>query len=283
MERSVASRANANIVITPDFSRILANWGVSAEKISVLENWAPLDEVRSLPSGQRMEQWPRPRFVVTVFLYSGTLGMKQPSGPALRSGKIGRPQLHRRHHQRRAQCRRPHLETLPKPCPISCCSIISRTSGYLRFSPARTFWWQRSKRMPASSPLFPPRFWSYLCAGRPVLLAARETPIWRPGLSSAARPASVVDPDSPENWALAAQRSCLRPSSCAVSLGANARRYAERGVRYCATLPHDSKPFSDGLPMRQRLSFDATGCGRRLLIVPLNKHVEPTPGAEFRI
>src|SRR5580698_1993625 len=75
LERLVATRADAAIVIAPAFADTLAGWGVPRERVSVIENWAPLDEIQLLP---RANAWSAAHGVddKTVFLYSGTLGMK---------------------------------------------------------------------------------------------------------------------------------------------------------------------------------------------------------------
>src|SRR5579863_1698174 len=75
LEQAVAFRADAAIVIAPAFAGVLAGWGVPRERISVIENWAPLDEIQPLP---RANEWSAQQGLdsKTVFLYSGTLGMK---------------------------------------------------------------------------------------------------------------------------------------------------------------------------------------------------------------
>ena len=69
-------RASAGIVaITEDFEPILARFGVPPKRVTVIPNWAPLEE---LPLRPRHNPWSArhgldDRF---VFLYSGTLAMK---------------------------------------------------------------------------------------------------------------------------------------------------------------------------------------------------------------
>jgi glycosyltransferase involved in cell wall biosynthesis len=69
-------RASAGVVaVTEDFVPVLAGFGVRAERVTVIPNWAPLDE---LPLRPRGNEWSATRGLdgKFVFLYSGTLAMK---------------------------------------------------------------------------------------------------------------------------------------------------------------------------------------------------------------
>ena len=69
-------RASAAIVaITEDFVPILARFGVAPERVTVIPNWAPLDE---LPVRPRRNPWSARHRLddQRVFLYAGTLAMK---------------------------------------------------------------------------------------------------------------------------------------------------------------------------------------------------------------
>lgn len=69
-------QASAGVVaITEDFIPILAGLGVPQEKITVIPNWAPLEEV---PLRPRQNNWSTQHGLDDkfVFLYSGTLAMK---------------------------------------------------------------------------------------------------------------------------------------------------------------------------------------------------------------
>ncbi|NYZ15283.1 glycosyltransferase family 4 protein [Azospirillum sp. RWY-5-1] len=71
------------VVISPDFLTTLAERGVRHPRGTVIENWAPLGEIRPLPkdNGWARAQGLADRF---VFLCSGTLGMKHDPGQLLR-------------------------------------------------------------------------------------------------------------------------------------------------------------------------------------------------------
>src|SRR3569623_1729640 len=81
-ERRLAWRADHIVSITPDFVPCLRQLGVPAEKITVIENWAPVDEITPRPHDNA---WKREQGLSgkTVILYSGTLGLKH--NPALLS------------------------------------------------------------------------------------------------------------------------------------------------------------------------------------------------------
>lgn len=63
------------VVISQDFIETLEEWGTDLERVSVIENWAPIDE---LPSGRRPNAWAEKHDVTDelVFLYAGSLGLK---------------------------------------------------------------------------------------------------------------------------------------------------------------------------------------------------------------
>ena len=70
------------VAITDDFTPLLATWGVEPKRVTTIENWAPIEE---LPPRPRDNDFAREHSLVgkTVFLYSGTLGLKH--NPALLS------------------------------------------------------------------------------------------------------------------------------------------------------------------------------------------------------
>lgn len=75
LEGRLLRRSDAVVAISDDFVPLLRRWGVADDRITVIENWAPLDE---LPVRPRDNDWAREHDLVgrTVFLYSGTLGFK---------------------------------------------------------------------------------------------------------------------------------------------------------------------------------------------------------------
>jgi hypothetical protein len=63
------------VAITQDFVPILAAQGIPESQVTVIENWAPLDE---LPTFPRDNDWASAHMHPTAqrFVYSGTLGYK---------------------------------------------------------------------------------------------------------------------------------------------------------------------------------------------------------------
>jgi len=81
-EQRFATRADHIISITPDFVPFLNGLGVPDNKITVIENWASIEDIVPLP---RENAWKRDQGLSgkKVILYSGTLGLKH--NPALLS------------------------------------------------------------------------------------------------------------------------------------------------------------------------------------------------------
>ncbi|PUA81483.1 glycosyltransferase family 4 protein [Nocardioides currus] len=73
-ERWASRRAKAVVAITPAFLAVHEEWG-TADKVTVIPNWAPLDEITPRP---RDNDWAARHDLVTerTLLYSGTLGLK---------------------------------------------------------------------------------------------------------------------------------------------------------------------------------------------------------------
>ena len=81
-EKRFSRRADHIVSITPDFIPFLRKLGVPDNKITVIENWAPADEIIPLP---RENAWKAQHGLggKRIILYSGTLGLKH--NPALLS------------------------------------------------------------------------------------------------------------------------------------------------------------------------------------------------------
>jgi glycosyltransferase involved in cell wall biosynthesis len=75
LERRLLRGSDGVVIIADDFLPLLTRWGVAAERVTVIENWAPIDEIPALP---RDNAWAREHGLESkaVFLYSGTLGFK---------------------------------------------------------------------------------------------------------------------------------------------------------------------------------------------------------------
>jgi glycosyltransferase involved in cell wall biosynthesis len=75
MEKRLLRYSDGVICIAPGFADLAARWGVEAHRIAVIENWAPLAEV--VPTAKD-NPWAREQGLNSkfCFMYSGTLGMK---------------------------------------------------------------------------------------------------------------------------------------------------------------------------------------------------------------
>jgi glycosyltransferase involved in cell wall biosynthesis len=75
LERCTLRQASAVVAITDDFVPMLRQFGVPPEKIAMIPNWAPLEE---LPQKPRRNGWSATHGLDDkfVFLYAGTLAMK---------------------------------------------------------------------------------------------------------------------------------------------------------------------------------------------------------------
>ncbi len=75
LERRLLRKSDGIVIIAGDFLPLLTRWGVDQERVAVIENWAPIDELPALP---RDNAWAREHGLEdkVVFLYSGTLGFK---------------------------------------------------------------------------------------------------------------------------------------------------------------------------------------------------------------
>lgn len=75
IERWLLKSADHVVAITEDFDQVLDEWGVDRADRTVIENWAPLDE---MPVRERDNAWRREHIGddAFTFVYSGTLGLK---------------------------------------------------------------------------------------------------------------------------------------------------------------------------------------------------------------
>ncbi|HEY3142883.1 MAG TPA: glycosyltransferase family 4 protein, partial [Acidimicrobiales bacterium] len=223
LERSLARGAARIVPITEDFQPQLERWGVASKQCTVIENWAPLDDLPLRPrdNAWRADQGLGNRF---VFLYSGTLGLKHrpellfelaaqhmhDSEVVVISEGLGEARL----REMLAERPLPNLRLLPfqpfedYPDIIGAADVLvallEPTAG--KFS-------------------VPSKVLSYLCAGRPILgaipsenLAARTVDRAAAGL--------VVPPTDEEAFLLAAKRLRNEPG-LRQSAGQRGRAYAE--------------------------------------------------------
>ncbi|MDX1419152.1 MAG: glycosyltransferase family 4 protein [Rubricoccaceae bacterium] len=225
LEARLLRRSDAVVAITEDFEPLLRSWGVAPDRTAVIENWAPLSAmpVRPKDSAWAREQGLHDRF---VFLYSGTLGMKHNPELLAQLAEAFRD--------------RPEVRVV----------VVSQGPGaeYLRaqrearrLSALEVRDYEPLERVPdvmgaadvlvavlepdAGAFSVPSKVLSYLCAGRPLLLAV-------PPENLAARIVTregaglVVGPDDADGFVASARRLLDAPET-RERMGASARRYAE--------------------------------------------------------
>jgi colanic acid biosynthesis glycosyl transferase WcaI len=75
LEGRLLRSSDAIVAITDDFIAPLSAWSVPRSKVSVIENWAPLEEIPPLPKRNpwALQHGFADRF---IYLYAGTLGLK---------------------------------------------------------------------------------------------------------------------------------------------------------------------------------------------------------------
>jgi colanic acid biosynthesis glycosyl transferase WcaI len=75
LERRMLRASDAVVPISPDYLPFLERWGIPPERITMIENWAPLNEVQPRP---KENGWSAEQGLVgsDVLLYAGTLGRK---------------------------------------------------------------------------------------------------------------------------------------------------------------------------------------------------------------
>jgi glycosyltransferase involved in cell wall biosynthesis len=174
-ESRAAMLSSAIVVITSDFASTLEkHFGISPEKIHVVENWAPLDEILPRP---KSNEWSIAQGLSdhTVVLYTGTLGMKHDAGKLLALAEALRE--------------RPNTLLVVASEGPSAAWLAARaaeleltTLRVIPFQPFEVY----SEVLSAADVLVstlgadagkysvPSKILSYLCAGRPIVLSAPE-------------------------------------------------------------------------------------------------------------
>ena len=222
LETRLLTQSDAVVVIAEDFTEELRRRRVPTP-VTVIENWAPLDEV---PVRPKDNPWSRAHGYadVPIALYSGTLGLKhepehlvvaaQRLPPRCRlvvlTEGLGRAHLERRKEELGLDALDLHdyvdYDVLPDVLGAAdvCLVLLERDAG--AFS-------------------VPSKVLTYLAAGRAVVGAV-------PGINLAARTIAraeaglTVDPGHVEQFA-AAVADVLAAPGLAATLGDNGRRYAE--------------------------------------------------------
>lgn len=225
LERRQMRTSDGIVLITDDFAPLARSWGVPAEKLHVVPNWGAIDQIPVLPKDN---SWARAHDLAdkTVFLYSGTLGLKHnpellvalaqrlQSDPRARvavvAAGVGAATLPARKQELKLDnlilLGLQPMESLPEVLATAdvLTAVIERDAG--AFS-------------------VPSKVLSYLCAARPILLAAPEENLAAKTVREIGAGA-VVDPDDSEAW-LKAAAALAGDAPARAKMAAASRAYAE--------------------------------------------------------
>lgn len=226
LEKTLLKKSDAIVCIAPSFADYLAQWKIDRSKIAVIPNWGPVNDV--VPTSKD-NPWAREHGVADkfCFMYSGTLGMKH------------RPELLLDLAKRLESRREASLLVIAGGAGADWLAaranqVSSETLMILPFQPYEKV----QQAFGAADVLIslldsdaggfavPSKTLAYLCAGRPLIIAAPE-------MNEAAKivhqaeAGIVASPDRPEQLLEAAGLLLNNPQLCA-RLGRNAREYAER-------------------------------------------------------
>ena len=227
VEAEILSRSDGVVVISPAFKSLAtAEFGISPDRIAVIRNWAPIEEIR--PAKQD-NPWSRAQGVANrkVVMYCGTLGSKHDPAIILRIGE---------HLTKRrgdaillVVSEGPNVDALAQEAKARGITAIK----CMPFQPYEDF-----PNVLASSTVLigileedagvfsvPSKVLSYLCAGRPIVLCApADNLASRTLLEAQAGP--VYGTSRPEDM-LKGLDEILTDGAAAARLGRNGRRYAE--------------------------------------------------------
>jgi len=75
IEKQLLRKSDKVILISEDFTEVMKDWSVPEEKLAVIENWAPIEDI---PNLEKNNSWAMERNLSEkfTFLYSGTMGLK---------------------------------------------------------------------------------------------------------------------------------------------------------------------------------------------------------------
>jgi len=242
LEKKLLRSSNAVVCIAPGFQKIATEWGVKPSRAFVIENWAPLDEIRPM---EKDNAWAREHGVDRdfCFVYSGTLGMKhrpelllslarslESSGGAkikVIAGGAGADWL----RDNAQGVRKDVLQLLPFQPYNRVPEVMGASDVLIALldSDAGAF-------------AVPSKILSYLCAGRTLLLAApREN--HAAAVVERANAGIVISPDSADDF-LKAATSLRENAGLRARYAANARAYAEKSFNIAGIADRFLEVFS---------------------------------------
>ena len=230
------------ICISPDFARIVTNWGVKPSRVFTIENWAALNEVSPM---DKDNEWSRAHGVDRkfCFMYSGTLGMKH------------RPEL--------LLALAHYLETIDNACLIvvaggAGADWLRENAQAVRKDVLTLLPFQPYKRVSevmgssdvlialldseASTFAVPSKILCYFCAGRPLILAAPRDN-HAASVVEQAGAGMVISPDRSDEL-LNAAKNLIENAEMRARYASNARAYADRSFNIASIADRFLELFS---------------------------------------
>ncbi len=225
LERSLLRKSDAVVAITEDFIPILSNAGVVSDKIRVLHNWAPLEDIPCLP---KSNAWSRRHSIHDkfCFVYTGTLGMKHNPGMLVELARAMAPETDVRVvvvteglgaeflQEQKERHRLDNLIILPFQPFGEMPSVLASADVLIALL-----------EPDAGAFAVPSKVLTYLCGGRPLLLAVPAENLAARTVMEA-RAGIVVHPSDTEAFLVAA-RELFHSPDIRATMGENGRKYAE--------------------------------------------------------
>jgi glycosyltransferase involved in cell wall biosynthesis len=249
LEKKLLRRSDAVICIAPGFQEIATDWGVAPSQAVVIENWGPLGEIRPT---DKNNAWARENGIEKdfCFIYSGTLGMKhrpalllelarslEPGGGAkvvVVAEGAGADWL----RENAQDVGKDRLLLLPFQPNSRVPEVMGSSDVLIALLDSN-----------AGAFSVPSKVLGYLCAGRPLLLAAPHEN-HAAAVVRLADAGLVISPDSASEFVEAAS-SLMKNAGLRARYAANARRYAEKSFdiatitdRFLEVLPPKSLTLS---------------------------------------
>ena len=226
IEIDTLSKANHIIAITEDFIHFLKGWKIDTGKVSVIPNWGPIEKIPVISRKNRfsVQYELNDKFVV---LYSGTLGKKQDIklivdtaskmvdddeiifiiATDARGQNLIKQQL--------VEKKLPNLLKLPlQPAPIYPYLLASSDVALVTLEAT------------AGMYCVPSKLWSIYCAKKSSIVAVDKRNLCA-RITENIRAGIVISPGSVDECT-AAIRELKKNKSLRISMGRNARRYAEK-------------------------------------------------------
>ncbi|MGA3043256.1 MAG: glycosyltransferase family 4 protein [Bryobacteraceae bacterium] len=220
LDKWVVRNSDGVVAISQGFVPLLRRWGAREETLAVIENWAPLGEV---PRLARRNAWSDAQGLngEPIFLYSGTLGLKH--RPDLIYALAREVAGHARVVVVSEGVGRQYLESQPLLPNLTLLDFQSYERLPEMLASADVL--LATLEVDAGAFAVPSKVLTYLCAGRPVLLAAPRQNLAAEVVNGSGG-GVVVEPNDARAWIEAGQKLADDTES-RVSLGLRARQYAE--------------------------------------------------------